>query len=391
MKVVIVGGGFAGVKSALNLANNLDFEVTLISKETYFEYHSALYRSATGRSIKEVALSLPEFFGRNTNITVVHDEIIHIDTRNKSVAGLGRTVYTYDVLLLCVGAVTNYFGITGLPEFSYGVNTLKEALELRSLLHKDLVSERGSERNYVVVGGGATGIELSTELIGYLRHIRKRHNVRTKFTVDLIEASAALLPTLPAVFTHKIQRKVRRLGVKVLFNTAVKSETIDTIQLPKGNIRSHIVMWTAGATNNPLFAKHPRIFTLGRGGKVVVDEYLQAFESIYVLGDGALTQYSGMAQTAVSDATFMTANLKRLIQNQSPRVYKPKKPIYAIPAGPYWAAVLWGRFRVYGFAGWVLRRLADLRLFLLFLPLSKALSTWRAGFVLDETCPICKK
>ncbi len=391
MRVVIVGGGFGGVRAALNLANLPNFDVVLVSKEPYFEYHSALYRSATGRSPLEVAISLTDFFAKDSNITVVQDEIIHFDPQKKLVAGFAQAVYHYDVLILAVGVVTQYFGIKGLADFSHSVSTLKEALALKSALHEDLVSGHHSERNYVVIGGGATGVELSAELVGYLKHIRRRHNVKTRFNVDLIEAGSSLLSSLPTGFTNKIEQRVKRLGVRVHLNTGVKSETVDEIELPRGEIKSHTVMWTAGVTNNHLFAKYPEVFQLGKAGKVIVDQYLETQPGIYVLGDSAATQYSGMAQTAVHDANFVTSNLKRTLNHQPRLSYKPKKPIYAIPTGPHWAAVLWGNVKIYGFAGWILRRLADLRLYLSFLPLAKALTAWRAGFIIKETCSICKK
>lgn len=391
MRVVIVGGGFSGVRTALNLANNSDFEVVLVSKQPYFEYHSALYRSATGRSPREVAVSLTDFFSRDENIEVVNDEIIHIDAKKKTVAGLRQTPYHYDVLVMAIGSVTQYFGIKGLPEFSYGVNTLKEALELKRFLHDDLLKKRHTEHNYVVVGGGPTGIELSGELVSYLHHIRKKHHIKTRFNVDLIEAGPGLLPSLPVSFTARIKNRQKKLGVKMYFNTSVQSETVDEIELPGGELKSHTVMWTAGLTNNPLFSKFPDIFELGRAGKVVVDEYLEAHPGVYVLGDGALTRYSGMAQTAIHDANFFVKNLKRSLRKEAKEAYQPKIPVYAIPAGPYWAAVLWGKVSVYGYVGWVLRRLADLRLYLTFLSPIKALDAWKAGFLVEESCPVCKR
>lgn len=391
MRVVIVGGGFGGVRMALNLANQPDFDVVLISKLPYFEYHSALYRSATGRSPLEVAISLTEFFMKDSNVKVVQDEIIHLDSQKKLVAGFKQAVYHYDVLIVAIGGVTQYFGVKGLAEFSHSVSTLKEALELKSVLHEDLIAGHHAERNYVVVGGGATGVELAAELVGYLKHIRRRHNTKTRFNVDLIEAGPSLLSNLPVNFTDKIKQRIKKLGVKVYLNTTVKSETVHEIEFPRGEIKSHTVMWTAGVTNSPFFAKYPALFQLGTGGKVIVDQYLETQPDIYVLGDSAATLYSGMAQTAIHDANFVSANLKLTLNHKARLPYSPKKPIYAIPTGPHWAAVLWGSVKVYGYAGWVLRRLADLRLYLSFLPTAKALAAWRAGFNIEETCSICKK
>ena len=123
---------------------------------------------------------------------------------------------------------------------------------------------------------------------------------------------------------------------------------------------------------------------------MVVDKYLQSDPNIYVIGDSAVTEYSGMAQTALYDASFVARNLIRQEKGQSLHTYKPKQPIYAIPVGAHWAAVLWGEVRIYGRLGWLLRRLADLKLYLTFLPFFKAVTVWRYGFVDEEVCSICK-
>ncbi|MBI2798041.1 FAD-dependent oxidoreductase [Candidatus Saccharibacteria bacterium] len=390
MKVVIVGGGFGGVRAALNLARRPGFDVTLVSKQSYFEYHPALYRSATGRSPLEVAIPLADFFASDNNLEVVEDEIVSLDHQKKSVTGKSGSVFRYDALILATGAVTQYFGIKGLRDYSYGIKTIQEALELKRHLHEDLVAGHRAERSYVVIGGGATGVELAGELVGYLNHVRRRHGINTKFSVDLVEASPRVLPSLPESFTNQIERRLQRLRVKLHLKTLVKSESADQIKLLRGDIESHTVIWTAGIANNPFFAQNPNAFKLDKSGKVVVNEYLEAMPGVYVIGDSAATQFSGMAQTAIHDANLVTTNLKRQLKHKTRLPYQPAKPIYAIPAGPGWSAVLWGRTKIYGRPGWLLRRLADLRLYLRFLPLKKALTTWRYGFDLEESCPICR-
>lgn len=389
MKVVIVGGGFGGVKTALNLARDRLFEVKLISDHTYFEYHAALYRSATGRSPLEVAIPLQEFFEDSPNVEVVKDKIIAVDPNRKTVSSEGGSKWTYDVLVLAVGSVTAYYNIRGLKKYSYGVKTIHQALELKRHLHDDLIAGH-EERNYVVVGGGATGVELAAELTAYLGDIRKKHRLpQHSYDISLVEASERVMPQLPAGFSHRIERRLKKLGVRLYLNTPVKSETYQRIKLPTGSIETHTVVWTAGMTNNPLFETND-FFETAKNKKVIVNEHLEAAKDIYVIGDSAATKYGGMAQTALYDANFIVANLKRQIRKKSRRPYVPKLPIYAIPVGPRWAAVLWGKFETYGYLGWVLRRLADLRLYLKFLPIYKALTVWRYGIVIEEVCPVCK-
>ncbi len=390
MKVVIVGGGFGGVRAALSLANKKSVDVKLISSQTYFEYHAALYRSATGRSPLEVAIPLKDFFAYANNVEVVQDTISDLTYKDKSLTGKSGSRYVYDTLILALGNVTEFYGIKGLDKYAYGVKSIHEALRLKRHLH-DQLQNADSEKNYIVIGAGATGVELSAELTAYLKTIRQKHKIKHAFKVDLVEAAPRVLMAMPEDFSTSVEQRLKKLKVRTLFNTPVKSETIDNLQLSKGPLQSHTVIWTAGVTNNPFFARYPEIFRLGKVGRVEVDQYLRAAPDIFVIGDSAVTKYSGMAQTALRDAKFVADNLLKTINKKQMRPYKPKRPIYAIPVGSRWAAVLWGKIRIYGRFGWVVRRVADLRLYLIFLPLMKALTTWKYGSVDEEVCRVCKQ
>lgn len=391
MNLVILGGGFAGVRLALNLANKKGFSIKLISDKSYFEYHAALYRSATGRSPLEVAIPLGDFFASFKNIEVVKDKIVEIDSAAETLIGESGAKYSYETLVIALGNVTEYYGIEGLQQYSFGIKTVQEALELKRHLHEDLLSSPDT-RHYAVVGGGATGIELAAEMTAYLKKVRAAHgDDKADFTIDLVEAADSLMPKLPKDFGDRIAQRLAELGVEVHLKTPIQAETVQGLKLPGGEIKTHTVVWTAGAVNHPLLTSHKYLFKFGKLGRVLTDEYLMGAPHIYVIGDSADTQYSGMAQTALHDANFMARHLLRLARGHAPEAYKPQAPIYAIPVGPRWSAVLWGQTRLYGYLGWVLRRLADLRLYLRFLSPVKALSTWRYGIIIEEQCEICKK
>lgn len=392
MRVVIVGGGFGGVRTAIKLAGKKGFDVKLISDKPYFEYHAAMYRAATGRSPMEVAIPLKKFFTSKTNVEVVEDKIVKINPKIQQIVGKGGSRYEYDSLVISTGSITQYFGIKGLERYSFGIKSINEALRLKRHLHREFAEKAGGRTNYVIVGGGPTGVELAAELVSYLKHIYRRHKLAGRsYKVILVEAADRLMPSLPQSFTDKLSQRLKRLGIDMHFNTAVEGETKDELDLPgDADIKTHTVVWTAGTTNNPLLTKHPDIFKFGRGQKVEVDQHLRASENIFVIGDAANTKFSGMAQTALYDGEFVAKNLIKKNRQQQLISYRPKQPIYAIPAGKRWTAVLWGKIPVYGYLGWVLRRLADLKLYLKFMPPTKALATWRYGFKLDETCPECK-
>ncbi len=390
-RVLVVGGGFGGVRTALNLASDSQFDVTLMSKLDYFEYHAALYRAATGSSPFETVINLNDLFSDDSNVEVVNDVATRLDIKNKIVEAQSGSKYHYDILILALGVVTQYFGINGLEKYSYGIKSLQEALEFKRHLHEDLVNNKQAEHNYAIVGGGPTGIELAAELASYIRHIRRRHHITTPYTIDLIEGADRLLPTMPKRYGQMVIKRLRKLGVKLYLSTLVSAEKAESIEFPHGHISTHTVAWTAGVATNPFFAAQGDTFKFGHNGKVEVDQYLQARPGVYIIGDCANTKFSGMAQTALYDANYVTDNLQRQAHDQSPIAYQPKRPVYVIPVGKGWAAVLWGKVEFYGRLGWWLRRWVDLRLWMSFMDPGRAVKTWQAGFESAENCPQCDK
>jgi NADH dehydrogenase len=121
-KVVIVGGGFGGIKTALELANKPQFDVTLISDQANFRYYPTLYHAATGGKLTASSIPLAEIF-EGKNIELAEDDIKHLDRKDKIVKG--KIKYPYDILVLALGVTTNYFGIKGLADYSYGIKSLE--------------------------------------------------------------------------------------------------------------------------------------------------------------------------------------------------------------------------------------------------------------------------
>jgi NADH dehydrogenase len=294
----------------------------------------------------------------------------------------------YDTLILALGTVTNYFGIKGLDQYSYGIKSIEEVERFKHHLHDQLTDEHQPDLHYVIVGAGPTGIELAGALPGYLRKIMNNHGIHHKAVhIDLIEAAPRLLPRSTKLTARAVRRQLRHLGVKLYLGQAVQGETVDAIMLNGKPLSSHTVVWTAGMANNPFFKDND--FALNERGKVVVDEHLRAEPNVYVIGDNAATQFSGMAQTALYDSLFVTENLRREHDGQALQNYKPRQPVSIIPAGPHWAAVDWRKFHFYGRAGWALREAADLVAFHDLEPWWKASEQWLTELGSEEQCTTC--
>lgn len=389
-KVLILGGGFGGIKTALDLCDSTAYDVTLMSDQTEFKYYPALYRSATGGRRKASVIPLSEIF-EGKPVTLVQESAHKLDRAAAAIVTASKKKVPYDILVIALGSVTNYFGIEGLEKYSYGIKSIDEAEELKAHLHKQMLDEHKPDQNYVVVGGGPTGIELVGALPHYLRWIMKHHGIKDrKINIELVEASPRLLPRMPRDLSAAVTHQLRKQGIKVYLNQRVQAETADGLVINDRPIKSHTVIWTAGMASNPFLAENN--FTLEHG-KIPVDEFLRAkhepAENIYVVGDNALTEYSGMAQTALHDAVFLAENLKRLAHGGVPKVYRPKRPVYVYPAGEHWSAVLWGSVRLYGWLGWALREAADWVGYHDVEPWWKASELFMAEAESEESCPIC--
>jgi NADH dehydrogenase len=386
-RIVIVGGGFGGVKTALELADDNRFEITLISSNADFRNYPVLFHVTTGGARKVASIPLAEIFD-GKKVKLIIDSVTSIDRQSRSVSTQAGKSFRYEALVLGLGVQTNYFGIKGLEEHSFGIKSPDEADRLKSHLHQQLCKDNRPDLNYVIIGGGPTGVELAGELPSYIDKLVRQHNLKPrKIHVDLIEASPRLVPRMPKAISRRIARNLRKQGVKVYLKTAVQAQTADTLYVNDKPIRSHTVIWTAGVKNNTFFAEQN--FQLAGNSKVRVDQFLQAENGIYVIGDNADTPYSGMAQTAIYDGVFVASNLQRIASKQDPLPYVAKKPIYVLPAGPKWAAVLWGRIRFYGALGWIIRGMADYIAFNDFLPWNTATKRWLALQEEEDDCHHC--
>lgn len=386
-KVLIIGGGFAGIKAALELDEDPRFSVTLLTKEPVFHYYPTLYRAATGGRKRNAVIPLEDLF-KEKDTNVVFGVAETLDRRAKTVTTEKGDVYNYDTLVLALGVITNYFGIPGLAEYSYGIKSAEQVERLKKHLHQQLIDERKPDMSYVVVGGGPTGIELAGVLPDYIKRLMKAHGVKQRNVhVDLVESSPRLMPRAPRDVSRLLERRLRRLGVRLHLGKVVQGQTADALTVSGKPIHSHTVIWTAGVTNNPFFTNNN--FVVMPRGKVATDVYLQADQDIFVLGDNANTPYSGMAQTAIVDGEFVAQNLQRRASGKKMKSYVPKEPWSVIPVGKRWASATRGGFRTYGMLGWMLREGGDLRGFMDLQPIHEASQQWLTGFGEEETCKVC--
>lgn len=380
MRVVIVGGGFGGCKTALELANKKGIEVTLINSSNNFEYHGALYRSATGRSPMEVVIPIEDMLKRAKNVEFVLDTIARIDpAKNRLISETGHE-YHYDQVVLALGNQVNYFGIKGMEQNSFAMSTIPQTIALRNHLTQ-LFREHGSKPGIAIVGGGASGVELAGEVNHYAKMVAEKYGGnQSEPKVLLIEGADRLLPNLDPVVSARAYKRLKELGVELRLNTKVNSCEQGKVCLSGEDIIADVIVWTAGSCAVNFYLEHPKVFTLERG-RVKVDQYMRAtaYGNVYVIGDNAFTKHSGMAQTALHDAKYVAANFVRLSKSQKPIEYHPRKPTYVVPVGPNWAVLQTDKRQLSGYRAWLERRRADRWIFKNFLPYKAAIKQWRRG------------
>lgn len=376
-QILIVGGGFGGVTAALHLSKKKlpGTQITLISPRKELEYYGVLYRLIGGKHESEAMLPLKMIFA-GKNVTIVQDEITSIDAKKKTLKG--KKTYAYDTLVLAPGSVPSYFNIPGMEENSVTMTSAEDALQLRETVFKRVADmqkaadkKRAALGRFIVVGGGPTGLEIAGEFMPLAREEAKRIGVDPALvSVELIEAMDRLLPMSEENTSRKVLKRLQNMGVNVRLSTAVASANKTSVTLKDGTkLEAATIVWTAGVKAHPLPGSVAGV-TTDKRGRVEVDEQLRAKSrpDIFVLGDCASTPFAGMAQTAVEDGKLAAEAIEAILKKKPLPVYKPIAPAHAIPIGPWWAAVSFKFLRVFGFAGYMMRRAADIHVYMLVIP-----------------------
>jgi NADH dehydrogenase len=388
-KVLILGGGFAGIKTARELHKNPNLSITLISNEDTFRYGATIWRAATGHLKEDSYVPIGDLLPKN--VRLIQDTATTIDRDARKVTLASGEIVRYDYCVIGLGVVTSYFGIKGLEEYSYSVKTSKEFDAFRKHLHQELIDEKALDKNYVVVGAGPTGVELAAALKGYLKQVAKHHRLRAKrVNMELIEASPRVLPTLSQTASRHTLKHLRKLGVHVRTNTAVKGESKNMINIGGHLVPTHTVIWTAGVTCNPFFTQNHSQFALNQRKKVIVDGYLQVDKRTFVIGDSAATPFSGLALTAMHNATYVAESIERRLEDKAIKPYKPLKPITIVPVGEGWSVFQWRKLVITGRFASILRTIYDYVGYREIMGRRAAFRIWLRRNEIVEDCVYCR-
>lgn len=338
-RIVIIGGGFGGLRLAKKLSTK-DYQVVLLDKHNYHTFQPLLYQVATaGLEPDSIAHAIRQIFAKKENFFFRIADVERIDTVKQEIHSDIGSLH-YDYLIIATGSDTNYYGNQNIAKNAMPMKTVPEALDLRSLILQNLESalltndldERYRLMNYVIVGGGPTGVELAGAMGELKKHVLPNDypdlDIR-RMNVHLIQGADRLLPTMSTNASEKALKYLENLGVQVWFDMLVKDYDGKIITTDKRPFEATTLIWAAGVKGSLI----PGIEGEGVvvGGRYVVNEFnlIKGFDNIYALGDVALMVTDEkpqgdpmVAQVAIQQGKLLAKNLNNLKAN------KPMKPFH---------------------------------------------------------------
>jgi NADH dehydrogenase len=377
MKLVIIGGGFGGLRLARKLSNRAGFDITLIDRFNFHQFQPLFYQVATaGLDASNISFPLRKAFHNSRNVHFRMAEVKQvIPSLNKIETDIGDI--EYDVLVLATGAGTNFFGNAKMEENAFPMKSTVEALQLRHRLlsnFEDALSEKDPLElqrlmTIVVVGGGPTGVELSGAIADMRKYVLHKDYPEldfSKMNIYLLEGSAKTLGTMSEKSSADARKYLERLGVTVLTNMLLKDYDGKTAVTQDGKrIESRMVIWAAGIKGNVPAGIASEL--IARGNRIKTDRHclVQGQQNIYAIGDVAFMEepawpngHPQVAPVAIQQADMLEHNLRRMEMKSSKEhilefVYNDKGAMATIGRNLAVVDVPKPKLHFHGFFAWV--------------------------------------
>ena len=366
-RIVIVGAGFAGLSLARKLAKS-EYVVVLLDKNNYHQFQPLFYQVAmAGLEPSSISFPLRKVFQNSKNVLIRICELISIDSENNSVeTNLGPL--KYDHLILSMGATTNFFGNKDLEKNALTMKSTEDALFLRNKILLDYESalltpdydKRQGYIDIVIVGGGATGVELAGAMAEMRNFILPKDYTEldnSEVDIYLVQSGDRLLPGMSEKSSAKALGFLQKLGVEVLLNTRVTEVDGEFVKTNTNkSIRAKKVIWAAGITCKTIEGLRSDCYCRGNRIAVGSDHLVSGYENIYALGDLAFMEeekypngHPQVAQVAIQQAK----NLAKILKGKSNKPFKYKDLGSMATVGRNKAVVDLPSFTFTGFFAWV--------------------------------------
>jgi NADH:ubiquinone reductase (H+-translocating) len=298
-RIIVIGGGFGGLEVIKGL-KGLKAQVVLFDKYNHHTFQPLLYQVATsGLETNSIVAPFRKFFGKQNDFYFRLAEVLKVKPEENYIeTSIGGVKYDY--LVIASGAVTNFYGMTEVQKYSSSMKTIVDATKLRNKIIRQLeyalLTEdqemMNSLMDFVIVGGGPTGVELAGALTELKKNVfpkdYKELDMR-EMDIHIVEASPRLLNGMSTQAGDKALEFLTKMGVKIHLNTAVKKYDGYEVVLSTGErLISRLLIWAAGVKGNPISGLNPEIVT--KGNRLEVDEYnrVKGHENIFAIGDVAV-------------------------------------------------------------------------------------------------------
>jgi len=371
-RLLIIGGGFAGMECARRLANDTRFVITLVDRTNHHLFQPLLYQVATASlAAPDIARSIRQILAEAKNVTVLMDEIVAIDTLGKQATGSSGTLYAYDYLLLAAGARTGYFGNDSWATHSLGLKSLADAQNIRRTVLSNLecaelttdAAERARLMTVAIVGGGPTGVELAGAFAD-LVHRSLKSNFRridtAQLRIILIEGSEQVLDAYDEKQSKYAHQRLESLGVEIRTNTRVTNVREGALDFKDGSVlEAAAIIWAAGVAASPLTAALS--VPTDRSGRITPEPDLSVpgHPEIFLAGDlvGMKDRDGQMVPGVAPAAVQMGAHVAKILKGDLENKPRPPfdyfdKGMMAI-IGKNYAVVKTGKLRMQGFIAWL--------------------------------------
>lgn len=348
--ITILGAGYAGILTAKKLAKKLkkdeSVSISIIDRNPFHTMLTELHEVAANRVDEDsIKIELKKVFA-GRKVEVILDEITAIDFEGKKINGKNQT-YSYDYLVLAAGSQPTYFGVAGAEAFAYKLWSYEDAVQLRERFHDSFrraacepnLEEKKRILTFYVVGSGFTGVELIGELAEYVPFLCEKHGIeRDMVTLCNVDILSRAVPILPEKLSQKVEKRLKKMGVRVMLNTGVVSIGTDFIETKEGDVVTRhtagTVVWTAGIESADITTFAGKTLKSANRGRIIVDSYLRSMErkEVFVAGDNMLytppdseTPVPQMVENCEHSADTVAHNLVATIGNEGTlEEYNPK-------------------------------------------------------------------
>jgi len=368
-RVVIVGGGFGGLNAARSLANK-PVRVTIVDRKNHHTFQPLLYQVATaGLSPAEIAAPIRNVFRGDANVVSLMEEVVGFDLDQRTVKTTEQEL-SYDYLVVAAGATHAYFGHDEWEPYAPGLKTIEDALEIRRRVlltfelaeRQAIAGEASGPLNFVVVGGGPTGVELAGTLAEICKHVLA-HEFRSidpsMAWIILLEGGPRVLPAYPEDLSRSAQEQLERLGVEVRTSALVTVVEPGAVRIGDTRLVAAVVLWAAGVAASPLGKM------LGapcdRAGRVLVqpDLSIPGHAEVFVIGDLATLKdkqgrpLPGLAPVAIQEGKYVAKTILRDLDGTARKDFHYWDKGTLATIGRAAAVADFGKIHISGFLAWL--------------------------------------